>query len=228
VRTRPNQLSARDADRSSAPLSPDVRDHEVCLSAVPQSDGLSEPIEPEAGAPSAIMSDDSMVNEGGINGNGSAEVLEPVENVPLFENNFGDVSMADSFCFMCEYGESGARELANPYFIQLHKIISKGATLPIGSLCRIIQRYYRSKLKDHEEKQRDWTLRSIERHLIHHGGLTDEGRACILRNIQFSSIWHLVQNELLVKGETGTLCNLPALSAVRAATQQFMSLAKKQ
>jgi hypothetical protein len=150
-----------------------------------------------------------------------------VENVPLFQNNFEPESPDDAFCFMCEYGEHGARELSNPYYNQLHKIINRGASLPMGKLCRIIERYYNAKLKAHEEHGRPWTLRSIETHLVHHGGLSEEGRASILRNIHFSSVWHLVQHELLVKGETGTLCNLPALTAIRSATQQFMALSKK-
>lgn len=209
---------------SAAPDTQDDNSYQDGTADESYEDGTADPDEinfPVAGGPQRLDTQIYPLE-------GSQQSGEPyVESIPLFRNNFEPESPADEFCFMCEYGEQGARELSNPYYNQLHKIINRGAGLPIGQLCRIIERFYNTKLKDHEEHGRAWTLRSIETHLIHHGGLSEEGRASILRNIHFSSVWHLVQHELLVKGETGTLCNLPALTAIRSATQQFMALSKK-
>jgi hypothetical protein len=119
-------------------------------------------------------------------------------NETEFHLDWGPESDNDQFCFLCDSDpELLQKDHGGQWLHMLKKMIDDGAhrdytLLHSGSLyatCVKISQYLTENILPHQKDQREWTLRSIQSHLVsHYIGLDFrlQGRSTldVLRNIQ--------------------------------------------
>jgi hypothetical protein len=119
-------------------------------------------------------------------------------NETEFHLDWGPESENDQFCFLCDSDpELLQKDHGGQWLHMLKKMIDDGAhrdytLLHSGSLyatCVKISQYLTENILPHQKDQREWTLRSIQSHLVsHYIGLDFrlQGRSTldVLRNIQ--------------------------------------------
>jgi hypothetical protein len=169
-------------------------------------------VAPNAGAPDGITA--------------SPTPPATVVAVPLFDTNWGEVSPADKFCFLCEYDEEGTKALSNQWYTGLKNLVDK-EDIPIYSRCQHILHYYERNLRPYSVDEKEWTLRGIRAHLVHHGGLSTKATIDDLKVTQYALIKKVVDSGVVMRKTDGTeQINTKGMMTVNRMMHTYMLLAR--
>jgi hypothetical protein len=148
--------------------------------------------------------------------------------VPLFNYKWGDDTDADDFCFLCNYSEDGTKAMSNQWYMGLKKLVD-AEDIPLFSRCHHILEYYERNLRPYSIDKKEWTIRAIRDHLVHHGGLGTQ--ACIddLKLTQYALIRKIVDSGIVMKKADGTeQINTKGVMTVNRMMHTYMMLARSR
>jgi hypothetical protein len=120
--------------------------------------------------------------------------------------------------------------MTNKWFKILNDLIGNSHPMPLHKHCMLIQRFYRKHLQPFQKDKREWTLRSIRKHLVQDGGLNSHQRIDHLKRMTYTLASKLSDVGILLRDPHSSqeTCDVSNVTLLMRLAQNYVMLDKYQ
>jgi hypothetical protein len=151
-----------------------------------------------------------------------------IRDVAVFDDNWGAMdNNVDSYCFLCQRGETKEEMSKNKHFCRLLELTRCHLGVSDIKRCRLIQKLYQSKFMGNHVNNKPWSLHSIKRHIYEHDANV-EVVSEFVTNVIASQMIRMSETCLCTKqGERGSkMVNLEAMDKFMKMAKSFFDIKK--
>jgi hypothetical protein len=152
-----------------------------------------------------------------------------IRDVAVFDDNWGAMdNNVDSYCFLCQRGETKEEMSKNKHFCRLIELTRCQLGVSDIKRCRLIQKLYQNKFMGNHVNNKPWSLHSIKRHIYEHDANV-EVVSEFVTNIIASQMVRMSETCLCTQqGERGQkMVNLEAMDKFMKMAKSFFDIKKK-